>query len=251
MIQLLLLLHVYKWLEQWDWFFQLFHWEMSRNSYSIKNVHGPRWLHTQLQILRFPFFPLLPNANGELNIQAICLLASNCSMPGTVPVALCTLSFHIHISLPNQLYYAILQWHWDLVMVRTCLSSCSPWVIEEGFNPGHVLQLTIKIVSFMLFATLVLQSQSSEEFITVLSKCISSTKKRKTIQFKDSSPKKGIQVSSKHMKRHSTLLVIREGQTITTWRHHTRFHTIKNPENSKCWWKWIEIGTLFTLLVEM
>ena len=61
-------------------------------------------------------------------------------------------------------------------------------------------------------------------------------------------------MASKHMKRCSTLLIIREMQIKTTVRYHfthIRMAIIKKSTNSQYWRECVEKGILLTLLVGM
>ncbi|MEH9071973.1 hypothetical protein RAF67_25405, partial [Klebsiella pneumoniae] len=65
--------------------------------------------------------------------------------------------------------------------------------------------------------------------------------------------KEDIQMTDKHMKRCSTLLIIRQMQIKTTMRYHlalVRMAIIKMFTNSKCWKEWRKGNTL-ALLVGM
>ena len=129
---------------------------------SVQNVFGPGRLHILPWILSFHFPPSAIH-NSKLNIQrhsqwqveypsqVSAVKQLHYARHGT-SCFMYNISLNFHICpwravtvLP---FYRL--WHWNSVIVRTCLHSYCPWVTECGLNIGFMPQLTVKTISLLL-----------------------------------------------------------------------------------------------------
>ena len=95
---------------------------------------------------------------------------------------------------------------------------------------------------------------TGKAFITKLYRQLTQLSNKNTTQFKKWAEdlnkhfsKEDIQMLKRHMKRYSTLLIIRETQIKTTMSCHlitVRVTITQKSSNNKCWRKWGKNGTL-------